>query len=140
MSYSGVPRARLLVVDEPFSGTNPALRVPIVVEVLDHLARHDLAIAATHDLDVAAQVSPRFVRAYFREPDDETGQFDRKLRAIHRRSSPPSNAASPARANSPKPILSSSSAAPTPRTCAGSPSPRPTCGTRRVLRKTSGHW
>lgn len=70
----------LLVVDEPFSGTNPALRVPIVVEVLDHLARRDLAITATHDLDVAAQVGPRFVRAYFREPDDETGQFDRKLR------------------------------------------------------------
>ncbi|HEX3475717.1 MAG TPA: hypothetical protein VHT91_11875 [Kofleriaceae bacterium] len=70
----------LLVVDEPFSGTNPALRVPIVVEVLDHLARRDLAIAATHDLDVAAQVGPRFVRAYFREPDDRTGQFDRKLR------------------------------------------------------------
>jgi hypothetical protein len=70
----------LFVVDEPFSGTNPALRVPIVVEVLDHLARRDLAITATHDLDVAEQVGPRFVRGYFREPDDETGQFDRKLR------------------------------------------------------------
>ena len=70
----------LFVIDEPFSGTNPALRVPIAVEVLDHLATRDLVVAATHDLDVAAQVNARFVRAYFREPDEESGHFDHKLR------------------------------------------------------------
>lgn len=77
----------LFVADEPFSGTNPALRVPIVVEVLEYLARGDLAVAATHDLDVAAQVGPRFGRGYFCEPDD--GTFDRKL---HPGVSPGSNA------------------------------------------------
>jgi len=70
----------LFVIDEPFSGTNPALRVPIVVSTLDYLGARDLAIAATHDLDVAAQVDPRFARGYFDEPDDATGRFDRKLR------------------------------------------------------------
>jgi hypothetical protein len=70
----------LFAIDEPFRGTNPALRVPIVVSVLDYLGARDLAIAATHDLDVAARVAPRFARGYFCEPDDETGRFDRKLR------------------------------------------------------------
>lgn len=70
----------LFVIDEPFSGTNPALRVPIVVSTLDYLGERDVAIAATHDLEVAAQVDPRFARGYFCEPDDDTGQFDRKLR------------------------------------------------------------
>jgi hypothetical protein len=70
----------LFVIDEPFRGTNPALRVPIVVSTLDYLGERDIAIAATHDLDVAAQVDIRFVRGYFSEPDDDTGQFDRKLR------------------------------------------------------------
>lgn len=69
----------LVVIDEPFSGTNPALRVPIAVAVLDHLARRDIAIAATHDLDVAGRVGSRFTRAYFREPDHTTGRFDRTL-------------------------------------------------------------
>lgn len=70
----------LLVIDEPFRGTNPALRVPIVVSVLDHLGARDLPIAATHDLEVAAQVDARFARGYFGEPEDGTGRFDRKLR------------------------------------------------------------
>jgi DNA mismatch repair ATPase MutS len=68
------------VIDEPFRGTNPTLRVPIVVSVLDYCARRDLVIAATHDLDVAAQVDARFRRGYFAEPDDRSGRFDHKLR------------------------------------------------------------
>ncbi|HMG20531.1 MAG TPA: hypothetical protein VK607_04410, partial [Kofleriaceae bacterium] len=70
----------LLVLDEPFRGTNPALRVPIVVSVLDYLGRRNLVVAATHDLDVAAQVDARFARGYFCEPDDAAGRFDRTLR------------------------------------------------------------
>ena len=70
----------LLVLDEPFRGTNPALRVPIAVSVLDYLGRHNLVVAATHDLDVAAQVDARFARGYFCEPDDRTGRFDHTLR------------------------------------------------------------
>jgi len=54
--------------------------VPIVVSVLDYLGERDMVIAATHDLDVAAQVDARFARGYFCEPDDESGRFDRKLR------------------------------------------------------------
>jgi hypothetical protein len=70
----------LLVIDEPFRGTHPALRVPIAVSVLDHLVLRSLVIAATHDLDVAAQLDPRFVRGYFCEPDADTGRFDHTLR------------------------------------------------------------
>jgi hypothetical protein len=70
----------LFAIDEPFSGTNPAVRVPIVVSVLDYLAAHDLTLAATHDLDVAAQADPRFVRGHFCELDELAGLFDRKLR------------------------------------------------------------
>jgi hypothetical protein len=80
------PGPALLVLDEPFSGTNPAIRVPIVVSVLEHLARDHVVIAATHDLDVAAQLAPQFQRGYFCEvdpladPGDQlTGAFDRKL-------------------------------------------------------------
>jgi hypothetical protein len=71
----------LFVIDEPFRGTNPALRVPIVVSTLDYLGSRDVVIAATHDLEVAAQVDARFARGYFCEPDDDTGVFDRKLRS-----------------------------------------------------------
>jgi len=71
----------LLVIDEPFRGTNPALRVPIAVSVLDYLGARNLVIAATHDLNVAAQVDARFARGYFCEPDDATGRFDHTLRA-----------------------------------------------------------
>jgi len=70
----------LFVLDEPFRGTNPALRVPIVVSVLDYLGERDLVIAATHDLDVAAEVDARFARGYFCEPDDQSGRFDHTLR------------------------------------------------------------
>jgi hypothetical protein len=70
----------LLVIDEPFGGTNPAVRVPIVVAVLDHLGDRDLVLAATHDLDVAAGVDARFARGYFAEPDDGSGRFDYQLR------------------------------------------------------------
>jgi hypothetical protein len=82
---AAAPRGRelpaLLVLDEPFRGTNPALRVPIVVSVLDYLGQRNIVIAATHDLDVAAQVDSRFARGYFCEPDDRTGRFDHTLRA-----------------------------------------------------------
>jgi len=72
--------AALFVIDEPFRGTNPALRVPIVVAVLDYLGRRDAVVAATHDLDVAEQVDARFARGYFCEPDDQAGRFDYTLR------------------------------------------------------------
>ncbi len=70
-------RACLFVIDEPFNGTNPAVRVPIVVAVLDYLVARGLVVAATHDLDVATRLDPRFARAYFEEHD---GAFDRHLR------------------------------------------------------------
>jgi DNA mismatch repair ATPase MutS len=68
----------LALLDEPFHGTNPAVRVPIVVAVLEFLADHGFVIAATHDLDVARLVSERFARGYF--TDVGGSDFDRKLR------------------------------------------------------------
>jgi len=68
----------LFVVDEPFNGTNPTIRVPIVVAVLEYLVDHGLVVAATHDLDVATRLNTRFERGYFEERDE--GTFDRHLR------------------------------------------------------------
>jgi DNA mismatch repair ATPase MutS len=56
-----------------------AIRVPIVVAVLDYLTAHGLVVAATHDLDVARRVCSRFARGHFAEL--ATGGFDRTLRA-----------------------------------------------------------
>lgn len=73
--------ASLFALDEPFRGTNPSVRVPIVVAVLEHLARGHLVAAATHDLDVAHRLSPAFDRGYFQETDDDGGEiFDYLLR------------------------------------------------------------
>jgi hypothetical protein len=69
----------LFVLDEPFHGTNPAIRVPIVVGVFEHLASHGFVIGATHDLDVANLLGGEFRRAYFAE--DAAGGFDRTLRS-----------------------------------------------------------
>ncbi|HEY5947892.1 MAG TPA: hypothetical protein VIV40_20470 [Kofleriaceae bacterium] len=73
------PLPSLFVLDEPFHGTNPAVRVPIVVAVLEHLGARDLVIGATHDLDVAKRLDPSFERAHFAELP--TGEFDRRLHA-----------------------------------------------------------
>jgi len=70
----------LFVIDEPFSGTNPVLRVPIVVSVLEYLSERDVVVAATHDLEVAAQLDARFARGYFFEPEHRGTRFDYKLR------------------------------------------------------------
>ncbi|HEY1546474.1 MAG TPA: hypothetical protein VGG28_01575 [Kofleriaceae bacterium] len=68
----------LFVIDEPFHGTNPTVRVPIVVAVIELLAAHDLVVAATHDLDVATKLDAALVRGYFDELAD--GSFDRTLK------------------------------------------------------------
>lgn len=52
-----------------------------MVSVLEYLGERDLVVAATHDLDVAAQVDARFARGYFCEAEGDDGRFDRKLRA-----------------------------------------------------------
>ena len=74
----------LFVVDEPFRGTNPAVRVPIVVAVLEYLAANHSLFAATHDLEVANRLSTKFARGYFRElddPDSDGADFDFQLRS-----------------------------------------------------------
>jgi DNA mismatch repair ATPase MutS len=71
--------AGLLVTGSNMSGKSTFLRT-IAVNAICAQSIHTIAIAATHDLDVAEQVDAGFARGYFGEPDDETGQFDRKLR------------------------------------------------------------
>ena len=73
--------ASLFALDEPFRGTNPSVRVPIVVAVLEHLARGHIVTAATHDLDVAHRLSADWNRGYFKELDAEDDEgFDYLLR------------------------------------------------------------
>ena len=72
-------RAVLFVLDEPFHGTSPTIRVPIVLGVLEYLVTIGVVVAATHDLEVANRLGAHFARGYFQ--DDGKGAFDRKLRA-----------------------------------------------------------
>lgn len=68
----------LFILDEPFHGTNPAVRVPIVVAVFEYLAARGLVIGATHDLDVANLLGDNFARGYFAE--QPSGELDHRLR------------------------------------------------------------
>lgn len=73
----------LVVLDEIFRGTNPLERTAAATAVLDHLARNNLVLAATHDLEIGDQVGPAFGEAHLcevaRDEDDEL-DFDYRLR------------------------------------------------------------
>jgi hypothetical protein len=73
----------LVVLDEIFRGTNPLERTAAATAVLDHLARNNLVLAATHDLEIGDQVGGAFGEAHFCEvPSDDTNEldFDYRLR------------------------------------------------------------
>jgi DNA mismatch repair ATPase MutS len=74
---AGLSQPRLFVVDEVFRGTTPAERVAAASEVLRYLARTDIVIAATHDLEICDLVSEQFDNAHFEEQVTEVGvNFD----------------------------------------------------------------
>lgn len=71
----------LLLVDEMFRGTNPTERVNAASEVLRYLAKRQMVLAATHDLEVCERLATCFENVHFREHATGEGlDFDFKLR------------------------------------------------------------
>jgi MutS domain V len=71
----------LFIVDEMFRGTNPVERVAAAAEILAHLARADVVLAATHDLEIGSLVAETFDSGHFEEQITGTGlTFDYRLR------------------------------------------------------------
>ncbi len=78
MSGPGV----LVLIDEPFRGTNSAERIAASVAVLRHARRAGaLVVAATHDLEIVQLLDGACQHAHFQDGLDATGlHFDFKLR------------------------------------------------------------
>jgi hypothetical protein len=77
----GPPRA-LVLIDEPFRGTNSPERIAAGVAVLRHLRRQGaLVVAATHDLEVARRLEGAYAHGYFQDQVTADGlRFDYLLR------------------------------------------------------------
>jgi len=72
----------LLLIDEPFRGTNSAERIAASVAVLRHARRAGaLVMAATHDLELTQLLADEYERGYFQDGLDDRGlHFDFRLR------------------------------------------------------------
>jgi hypothetical protein len=69
----------VLVIDEPFSGTNTLERIAAAEAVLGALARRSQVLATTHDVELQELLSERFERFHFREDPSVEGFFDYRL-------------------------------------------------------------
>jgi DNA mismatch repair ATPase MutS len=76
------PRPALLLLDEPFRGTNTTERIASAVAVLKELDRRGaLVVAATHDFEVTSLLGDGWQAGYFVETIDEAGlRFDFRFR------------------------------------------------------------
>lgn len=70
----------LLVLDEPFRGTNTRERVALVRALLEHLARHATVLVTTHDVELQGMLAGQYALCHFRECPDVEGFFDYRLR------------------------------------------------------------
>ena len=74
------PQAPLLVLDEPFSGTNTTERIAAAKAVLRALSVHSGVLATTHDVELQALLADRFDLYHFQERPDLDALFDYVLR------------------------------------------------------------
>ncbi len=76
----GATRA-LVLIDEPFRGTNSVERIAAGIAVLRHLAAQGaLVIAATHDVELPRALAPTFEAGFFVDTVDADGlRFDYRL-------------------------------------------------------------
>jgi len=74
-------RPPIIVIDEPFSGTNTTERVAAAKAVLAALGAHATVLATTHDVELQALLDARFDAYHFREDPDVEGFFDYRLRS-----------------------------------------------------------
>jgi MutS domain V len=71
----------IIVIDEPFSGTNTAERIAAAKAVLTALAKRATVLATTHDVELQGLLGDRFEAYHFREDPDVEGFFDYRLRS-----------------------------------------------------------
>jgi hypothetical protein len=70
----------ILVIDEPFSGTNTVERIAAARSVLSALSRHSIVLATTHDVELQELLKDRFAVFHFAEEPELAGFFDFRLR------------------------------------------------------------
>ena len=71
--------ALVVVIDEPFSGTNTTERVAAAKAVLAALSRHSLVLATTHDVELQEMLRDRFDMFHLTENPQVEGYFDYRL-------------------------------------------------------------
>ncbi|MGH8229259.1 MAG: MutS-related protein, partial [Steroidobacteraceae bacterium] len=71
---------RLIVLDEPFSGTNTEERIAAAKAVLAALSRAGQVLATTHDVELQELLPDRFEMFHFTEDPQTEGFFDFRLR------------------------------------------------------------
>jgi hypothetical protein len=77
----GTPgRNRILVIDEPFSGTNTVERIAVARAVLEALESRAIVLVTTHDVELQAMLGGRYALYHFQENPDAEGWFDYQLR------------------------------------------------------------
>lgn len=73
-------RARMLVIDEPFNGTNTVERIAVARAVLEALGAQAIVLVTTHDVELQALLGDRYALFHFQENPDVDGYFDYRLR------------------------------------------------------------
>ncbi len=73
-------RSPLIVIDEPFSGTNTSERIAAGKSVLGALSEHSLVLATTHDVELQDLLREQFDMYHFTENPDLDDFFDYHLR------------------------------------------------------------
>ena len=73
-------RSRILVIDEPFSGTNTVERIAVARAVLEALESRAIVLVTTHDVELQAMLGDRYALYHFQENPDSEGYFDYRLR------------------------------------------------------------
>jgi hypothetical protein len=73
-------RIRILVIDEPFSGTNTVERIAVARAVLEALETQAIVLVTTHDVELQAMLGGRYALYHFQENPDADGYFDYRLR------------------------------------------------------------
>lgn len=74
-------RNRILVIDEPFSGTNTVERIAVARAVLEALETQAIVLVTTHDVELQAMLDDRYALYHFQEDPDTDGYFDYRLRS-----------------------------------------------------------
>src|SRR6185312_408876 len=73
-------RGRILVIDEPFSGTNTVERIAVARAVLEALESRAIVLVTTHDVELQAMLGDRCALYHFQENPDSEGYFGYRLR------------------------------------------------------------